>query len=62
LAVKKVAHKSIVTTLFLHEEDLSTGAKYNKPHQKKQTFVLAFWQKWLVIYFLPESKQGSQVP
>jgi len=38
LAVKKVAHKSVVTTLFLHEEDLSTGAKYNKPLQKKQDF------------------------
>jgi hypothetical protein len=38
LATKKVAHKSVVTTPFLYDEDLGTGGKYNKPRQKKQGF------------------------
>jgi hypothetical protein len=42
LAIKKGwPHKSIVTTLFLHNVDLNTAGKYNKPRQKKQPYVLA---------------------
>jgi hypothetical protein len=39
LAIKKRwPPKSIVATLFLHNVDLNTGGKYNKPRQKKQYF------------------------
>ena len=47
-----MAYKSIVATLPLWNMNWSTAEKYNKPQQGKQTPVLAFWQKWLVIYFL----------
>jgi len=52
LATKKVAYKSIVATLLLWNVNWSTAEKYNKHRQGKQTSVLAFWQKWLGIYFL----------